>query len=93
MMLLYRGLIDQTWRRLPITIYKCTRKVKPSRYSHLSSLTRSIEKSQMLREAEQEYKDLLKQLEEDDNVTREEIENFKKNALIHKSVLEVRRRA
>jgi hypothetical protein len=47
----------------------------------------------MLREAEQEYKDLLKQLEEDDNVTREEIENFKRNALIHKSVLEVRRRA
>jgi demethoxyubiquinone hydroxylase (CLK1/Coq7/Cat5 family) len=55
--------------------------------------TSSIEKSQMLREAEQEYKDLLRQLEEDDNVTREEIENFKKNALIHKSVLVVRRRA
>lgn len=47
----------------------------------------------MLREAEQEYKDLLKQLEEDENVTREDLENFKKNALIHKSVLEVRRRA
>ena len=48
---------------------------------------------QMLREAEKEYKDLLKQLEEDDHVTKEDIENFKKNALIHKSVLEVRRRA
>ena len=47
----------------------------------------------MLKEAEQEYKDLLRQLEEDDNVTREDLEAFKKNALIHKSVLEVRRRA
>lgn len=47
----------------------------------------------MLKEAEQEYKELLKQLEEDDNVTREDIENFKKNALIHKSIIEVRRRA
>jgi len=52
-----------------------------------------LEKSQMLKEAEQEYRDLLRQLEEDDNVTREELETFKKNALIHKSVLEVRRRA
>jgi hypothetical protein len=47
----------------------------------------------MLKEAELEYKDLLRQLEEDDNVTREDIENFKKNALIHKSIMEVRRRA
>lgn len=47
----------------------------------------------MLREAEQEYKELLKQLEEDENVTKEDLENFKKNALVHKSVLEVRRRA
>jgi len=47
----------------------------------------------MLREAEQEYKDLLRQLEEDENVTREDLENFKKNALVHKSILEVRRRA
>ena len=47
----------------------------------------------MLREAEQEYKDLLKQLEEDENVTREDLENFKKNALVHKSILEVRKRA
>lgn len=54
---------------------------------------KSIEKSQMLREAEQEYKDLLRQLEEDENVTREDLENFKKNALVHKSILEVRRRA
>jgi len=47
----------------------------------------------MLKEAEQEYKDLLHQLEEDENVTREDLENFKKNALVHKSILEVRRRA
>ncbi len=47
----------------------------------------------MLREAEQEYKELLRQLEEDDSVTKEEIDKFKKNALIHRSVLEVRRRA
>jgi hypothetical protein len=53
----------------------------------------NIEKSQMLKEAEQEYKDLLRQLEEDENVTREDLENFKKNALVHKSILEVRRRA
>lgn len=52
-----------------------------------------IEKSQLLREAETEYKDLLHQLEEDENVTREDLENFKKNALVHKSVLDVRRRA
>jgi len=36
---------------------------------------------------------LLRQLEEDENVTREDLENFKKNALVHKSILEVRRRA
>lgn len=47
----------------------------------------------MLKEAEQEYKELLRQLEEDENVTREDLENFKKNALVHKSILEVRRRA
>jgi hypothetical protein len=47
----------------------------------------------MLREAELEYKELLRQLEEDENVTKEDINAFKKNALIHKSVLEVRRRA
>lgn len=35
----------------------------------------------------------MKQLEEDENVTKEDLENFKKNALVHKSVLEVRRRA
>ncbi len=32
-------------------------------------------------------------MEEDENVTKEDIENFKKNALVHKSVLEVRKRA
>jgi len=35
-----------------------------------------------IREAEEDYKDLLKQLEEDENVTAEDIENFKKTALI-----------
>lgn len=54
---------------------------------------RFVEKAQMLREAEIEYKELLKQLEEDENVTKEDLENFKKNALVHKSVLEVRKRA
>ena len=45
-----------------------------------------LEKSKIIREAEVEYKDLLRQLEEDENVTAEDIESFKKNALIHKSV-------
>lgn len=52
-----------------------------------------VEKSLLLKEAEDEYKELLRQLEEDENVTREDIENFKKNALVHKSILEIRRRA
>lgn len=56
-------------------------------------VTPILEKAQMLKEAELEYKELLKQLEEDENVTKEDLENFKKNALVHKSVLEVRRRA
>jgi hypothetical protein len=47
----------------------------------------------MLREAEIEYRELLKQLEEDENVTREDIETFKKNAILHQSILEVRKRA
>lgn len=47
----------------------------------------------MLKEAAEEYKELLKQLEEDENVTKEDLEAFKKNALVHRSVLEVRRRA
>jgi hypothetical protein len=42
-----------------------------------------VEKSQMLKEVEAEYKDLLRQLEEDEHVTREDIEAFKKNALVH----------
>jgi hypothetical protein len=37
----------------------------------------------MLKEVEAEYKDLLRQLEEDEHVTREDIEAFKKNALVH----------
>lgn len=52
-----------------------------------------LEKSQMLREVEAEYKELLRQLEEDENVTREDIEAFKKNALVHQSIIEVRKRA
>ena len=47
----------------------------------------------MLKEAEGEYRELIKQMEEDDNITLEDIENFKKNALIHRSVLDVRKRA
>jgi hypothetical protein len=47
----------------------------------------------MLREAEEEYKDVLRQLEEDENVTVEDIDTFKKNVLIQKSILEVKRRA
>ena len=47
----------------------------------------------MLKEVEQEYKALLTQLEEDENVTREDIEAFKKKALIHQSLIEVRKRA
>ena len=52
-----------------------------------------LEKSIMLREAEQEYRELMRQLEEDENVTREDIEIFKKNAILHHSILEVRKRA
>jgi len=37
----------------------------------------------MLREVEQEYKELLRRLEEDENLTKEEIEIFKKNAIVH----------
>lgn len=59
----------------------------------ISSYLMCIEKSLLLKEAEDEYKELLRQLEEDENVTREDIENFKKNALVHKSILEIRRRA
>ena len=47
----------------------------------------------MLREVEQEYKELLRRLEEDENLTKEEIEIFKKNAIVHQSLIEVRRRA
>jgi hypothetical protein len=32
-------------------------------------------------------------MEEDENLTAEDIETFKKNALIHRSILDVRKRA
>ena len=32
-------------------------------------------------------------MEEDENVTREDIELFKKNAILHHSIIEVRKRA
>jgi hypothetical protein len=46
-------------------------------------LTLFLEKSQMLKEVELEYRELLRRLEEDENLTKEEIEEFKKNAIIH----------
>mgnify|MGYP001806423948 CR=1 FL=1 len=47
----------------------------------------------MLREVEAEYKEILKQLEDDEHVTREDIEAFKKNAIVTQSIIEVRKRA
>lgn len=44
-------------------------------------------------DAEAEYKELLRQLEEDDNVTQEQIEDFKRVAIIQRSIEEVRKRA
>jgi hypothetical protein len=53
----------------------------------------NIEKQKLLREAEDEYKEILKEMEADENLTVEDVETFKKNALVQKSIMEVKRRA
>lgn len=52
-----------------------------------------VELGQSQCDAEVEYKDLLRQLEEDENVTAEDIEDFKRVAIIKRSIEEVRKRA